>query len=127
MIPSDACEEFDGIYMDLKAAIIGCSLDYDCISIVDDGCDGHHPFHLCRRHAPRSGENGSRCIERLKKQGFVARCPGDPSKNVASWRCAPEACEKDMALCIGCFARRSKKKENEIMKSLVYAKICKHY
>ena len=49
MIPSDACEVFDGIYMDLKAAILGCSLDYDCTAIVDNKCDGDGPFNVCRK------------------------------------------------------------------------------
>ena len=49
MIPSDACEVFDGRYMDPKAAIMACSLDYDCISIADNGCDGEGPFNVCRK------------------------------------------------------------------------------
>ena len=49
MIPSDACEVFYGRYMDLKTAIMACSLDYDCISIVDNGCDGEGPFNVCMK------------------------------------------------------------------------------
>ena len=49
MIPSDACEVIEGRYIDLKAATIACSLDYDCISIVDNGCDGESPFNICSK------------------------------------------------------------------------------
>ena len=49
MIPTDACEVLDGRYMDLKAAILACSLDYDCISIVDNACDREGPFNVCRK------------------------------------------------------------------------------
>ena len=61
---------FHGHYTDLKLAIISCSIDHECINIVDEGCDGESPFHLCKkiridgwRNIPNKCKHSTRKIE----------------------------------------------------------------
>ena len=69
-VPSDACEVFDGRYMDFKAATIACSLDYDCLSIVDQGCDGDGPFQICSKLRIDGWQNiPNTCIHSPRKRG----------------------------------------------------------
>ena len=71
-IPFWACAKYDGNYIDVKLAKLSCTLDDDCIAIVDEGCDGHNPFQLCRMNRFGGDVNGSRCSDLvLKTEGSV--------------------------------------------------------
>ena len=56
--------------MELTIAELACVSDFNCISVVDDGCDGHSPFHLCRKLSDTSGENMLRCTTYHEKEGI---------------------------------------------------------
>ena len=69
-IPTGACADQDGHFMDLTIAELACVSDFNCISVVDDGCDGHSPFHLCRKMSDTSGGNMLRCTTYHEKEGI---------------------------------------------------------
>ena len=48
-IPSWACNSSYGKFEDLKIATLACTLDDECVSIVDQGCDTIGPFQACGR------------------------------------------------------------------------------
>ena len=56
--------------MKLVIAELACVSDFSCISVVDDGCDGHSPFHLCRKLSDTSGVNMLRCTTYQEKEGM---------------------------------------------------------
>ena len=56
--------------MELTLAELSCASDFSCISVVDDGCDKHGPFHLCRELEDTSGENMLRCSTYQEKEGM---------------------------------------------------------
>ena len=64
-IPTVACGDFWGNYKLSKGAKLSCNLDDDCIAVVDEGCDGHGPFKLCRKQQTTEGFEQSRCNESL--------------------------------------------------------------
>ena len=67
-VPTAACAEYYGNYIDLKVAELSCAGDLDCLSIVDEGCDHQGPFYSCKRHSFTEGSS-SRCTDYKKKQG----------------------------------------------------------
>ena len=69
-IPTGACAVRDGNFMELTMAELSCASDFSCISVVDDGCDKHGPFHICRELKDTSGENMLRCSAYQKKEGI---------------------------------------------------------
>ena len=69
-IPTGACADQDGNFIELTIAELACVSDFNCISVVDDGCDGHGPFHLCRELEGTSGENMLRCSSHQEKEGM---------------------------------------------------------
>ena len=69
-IPTGACAYQDGNFMELTIAELACVSDFSCISVVDDGCDGHSPFHLCRKLSDTSGETMLRCTSHQEKEGI---------------------------------------------------------
>ena len=69
-IPTGACAIRDGNFMELTVAEFSCASDFSCISVVDDGCDRHGPFHLCRELEDTSGENMLRCSTYQENEGI---------------------------------------------------------
>ena len=69
-IPTGACAVRDGNIMELTMAELSCASDLSCISVVDDGCDKHGPFHICRELEDTSGENMLRCSTYQEKEGI---------------------------------------------------------
>ena len=67
MIPMEACDSFYGHFTDINVAKISCSLDHDCISVVDQGCDGDSPFRSCMKVKVGRLENSSTCINSTDK------------------------------------------------------------
>ena len=64
-IPTLACGDFYGTYKLLKVAKLSCKFDDDCIAVVDEGCDGHGPFQLCRKQKTTEPFEKSICAESL--------------------------------------------------------------
>ena len=92
--------------MELTIAEFACASDFSCISVVDDGCDKHGPFHLCRELEDTSGENMLRCSTYQGKEGkkilvvhfstnlnstkiliFTVFCLFTVRKNFSKWKC----------------------------------------
>ena len=70
-IPTGACVDQDGNFMELTLARLACASDFNCLSVVDDGCDGQGPFHICRELEHKSGENMLRCSAYHEKEGMM--------------------------------------------------------
>ena len=68
-ISNEGCAVYDGNFSVLKMAKLSCIADSDCISVVDDGCDGEGPFKLCRKEEHGDGFDIASCKNHLKKQG----------------------------------------------------------
>ena len=66
-IPTLACGDFYGTYKLLKVAKLSCKFDDDCIAVVDEGCDGHGPFKLCRKQKTTEAFENLICAESLMK------------------------------------------------------------
>ena len=69
-IPTGACAVRDGNFMELALAELSCASDFNCISVVDDGCDGHSPFHICRQLEHTPEQNMLRCTTYEEIEGM---------------------------------------------------------
>ena len=67
-IPLTACDIFSPYYNELKMARLACTLDHDCIAVVDDACDRRSPFQLCRKKARRKDANNLRCMDAMENE-----------------------------------------------------------
>ena len=71
-IPDWACADYYGSFVDLEKAKLACTLDDDCIYLVDEGCDQLGPFRICSKQLIIGLQQGTLCKEaNSKKIGIV--------------------------------------------------------